>query len=200
MSEEIFKPIFGSNWNKLPLVMRKHYANRPYSHDIAIAEGKMDFRFGIIFKIFLPFFRALKLLVPYQGKDIFTKVTFRSEQDSKALCFDREFHFPQKKPVHFFSRMIPIKENKIIEVMQCKIGWRFVYSYENNKIFLTHRGYNLSLFGFFIPLPITFLVGKGYAEEEALSEDEFRMKMMIKHFLFGIIYEYKGQFKMVKNV
>ncbi len=169
MAEEIFKPIFGSSWEMLPLVIRKHYANRPYSSDIAIAEGKMDISFGGFFKILIPLFRILKLLVPYQGKNIFTRVTFRSELDSGALCFDREFHFPGKKPVHFFSRMIPIKKNKIIEVMKCKIGWRFAYSYENNKVLLTHCGYNLALFGFFISLPITFLVGEGYAEEEAVS-------------------------------
>lgn len=198
MSEEIFKPIFGKSWERLPPVMRQHYANRPYSNDIKIAEGKMDISFGKIFKFFSPLFRFLELLVAYEGKDIFTRVTFRSEENSNALCFDREFFFPEK-PLRFFSKVFPIQGDEVVEVMKCKIGWRCSYSYENGKVLLKHRGYNLALFGFFIPLPITFLVGEGYAQEEAISENEFRMKMTITHFLFGKIYEYKGHFKITEN-
>lgn len=199
MSEEIFKPIFGNSWNNLPAVIQKHYANRPYSDDVTIAEGKMNVSFGKIFQIFLPIFRALKLLVPYRGKDVFTRVTFRSELKSTAFCLDREFYFPNQKPVRFYSRLLPISGNEIVEIMQCKIGWRCAYSYESGKVFLKHRGYNLVLFGLFIPLPITLLVGSGHAEEEALSDNEFRMKMVINHFLFGVIYEYAGQFKIIKT-
>lgn len=179
--------------------MLKHYANRAFSNDVAIAEGKMDVSFGKIFTIFIPLFRLLGLLAPHQGKDVFTRVKFRSESNSNALCFDREFHFLGKKPVHFFSRMVPIGDNEIIEVMKCKIGWRCAYSYENGKVMLKHRGYNLCLFGLFIPLPVTFLVGEGSAWEDALSEDDFQMRMVIQHFLFGVIYEYKGQFRMLTN-
>ena len=43
MSEEpIFKSIFGASWDELPSVMRKHYANRPYSDDITIVDGVLD--------------------------------------------------------------------------------------------------------------------------------------------------------------
>jgi hypothetical protein len=199
MSEEIFKPIFGNNWQSLSPVMQKHYANHPFSNDISIAEGKMEINFGKIFRFFSPLFRILGMLAPYQGKDIFTRVKFRSEINSNALCLDREFHFSDKKIVRFFSRMTPIKNNEVVEIMACRIGWRCAFSYENGKVYLKHRGYNFVIFGFFIPLPITFLVGEGSAFEESLSEDEFRMRMVIKHFLFGEIYEYKGHFKIIKN-
>lgn len=200
MSQEIFKFVFGESWNRLPPVMRKHYANRPRSKDSVIVEGKMDIEFGIIFKILAPLLRLLKMLVPYQGQDIFVRVTFLSEENSDALCFNREFYFAGKAPVQFFSRMIVVQKNEIIELMKCKIGWRFCYSFENGKVLLKHRGYNLFLFGKFISLPLTLLFGEGYAEEEALSEDEFAMKMTIKHFLFGKIYEYRGRFKIIKNI
>ena len=197
MSEPIFKKVFGSSWDKLPQVMHKHYSNRPFCNDIKIAEGKMDVSFGKVFAFFAPLFSFFKLLVPLQGVDIPVRVTFRSEKNSNALHFEREFFFDNKKPVQFFSRMIPLQKNEVVEVMSCKIGWRFSYSFERGLVLLKHRGYNLFLCGIFIPLPITFLVGVGYAQEEAISENEFRMKMTITHFLFGKIYEYKGQFKIL---
>jgi len=199
MSEEIFKPIFGKSWESLPKVLQKHYANRPFCDDIGISQGNLDISFKGIFKIFIPLFRLLKMLAPYEGKNVFTRVKFCSEKNSNALCFDREFYFPGKKPLRFFSRLFPQKNNEVIEVMSCGIGWRCSYSYENNKVILRHRGYNFKLCGFFIPLPITFLMGEGYAEEEAISENEFRMKMAITHFLFGIIYEYSGRFRMLET-
>jgi len=200
MSKPIFQSVFKNNWEQLPGAIRNHYANHSYSNDVVIAEGKIDITFSGIVKIFTPFLRLFKTLSPYQGKDIFTRVTFRSELNSAAFCFDREFHFPGKKPIHFFSRLFAFKENEVIEVMKCRIGVKAAYSYENNKLIIRHRGYNLALFGFFIPLPLTLLFGKIYGEEEALSDDIFSMLVTINHFLFGVIYEYKGQFKIVKTI
>ena len=40
--EPIFKSIFGSSWESLPDVMKKHYANRPNSDDRVEVIGKID--------------------------------------------------------------------------------------------------------------------------------------------------------------
>jgi hypothetical protein len=195
MTEPILKQIFGESWNKLPEVMKKHYVNRPSSNDVTILEGLMDVKFSKIFKILSPIFSFSKLLIPKEGTNIFTRVTLRSNLNSNHLNFERELFFPKDNSIKFFSCMIPIKQNEIMEIMNYRICWNFFYSFENNLILLKHKGYALRLFGIFIPLPISLLFGKGYAEEEAISEDEFRMKMTITHFLFGEIYRYQGKFK-----
>lgn len=199
-SLEIFKPVFGASWNQLPPVLKKHYANHAFSEETGIAEGKLDINFNKIFQIFVPIFHLLKILTPYKGKDVPTVVKFVSKLNSSAFIFEREFYFLGKNPIKFSSKMFPLKKNEIVEVMKCGIGWHCACSYENNKVLLRHRGYALKLFNFFIPLPLTFLIGTVSAEEEAISDDEFRMKMSVQHFLFGELYGYGGTFKMVKNI
>lgn len=193
-NQPIFKSIFGPSWNALPPVMHKHYANRPYSRDIIISEGVMDVSLPPIARLLSPLFRVFGTLVPYAANSIPVTVRFCSEEDSSAFRFDRQFLFPGKQPYYFRSRMVQIKGNDIIEFMRFGLGWRMHYLWDGKKVILQHQGYVLKLLGILIPLPLSWLVGKGYAEEEALSEDSFRMQMYLTHPLFGKIFEYKGVF------
>ena len=74
--------------------------------------------------------------------------------------------------------------------------WRMHHYWNGTKIVLRHRGYGLSIFGFILPLPLTWLFGAGYAEETAVDDDTFNMMTHVTHPIWGKIYEYKGQFKM----
>ncbi len=194
-SEPIFKPVFGDDWEKLPPVFRKHYANRPYSNDVVTVQGKMDISYSRFARLMMPFFKMLGTLVPYQGNNIDVTVKFKSDTDSAKFQYDREFRFSGKEPYYFRSYMVQIKDDIVVEFMRFGIGWRTRFTSEGNKVILNHAGYVWKLFGFIIPLPISLIIGKGYAEEEALSENEFKMKMEINHPLFGKVFEYSGEFK-----
>lgn len=183
----------------MPPVMHQHYANRPYTRDAVTVEGIMEVRASRLMQFFAPLLKWSGLLVPYQGQQVPTTVTFRSEPDSRAFVFDRAFRFPQKKPYHFRSRMVPVGGNEVIEYMSLGIGWRAAYRFADSKVTLTHRGYVWRALGFNIPMPLHWLFGKGYAEEEATSESSFRMKMAIRHPWFGEVYAYAGNFE-VKEV
>jgi len=71
------------------------------------------------------------------------------------------------------------------------------YLYDGDKVILKHNGYVLRLFGKNIPLPISFLIGKGHAEERAIDAHSFSMFMRLTHPLFGTLYEYQGSFEVV---
>ncbi|NBV05904.1 MAG: DUF4166 domain-containing protein [Proteobacteria bacterium] len=200
VGKTIFQSIFAQKWNDLPNVMRDHYANRAFCNDVVIAEGIMEIEFSKIFGLFSALFRNLKILIAKRGKNIFTRVTFRSESNSSFLHFEREFFFEKNHPQKFFSAMVQLKENKVAEVMNYGISWIFFYNFNNQKITLSHHGYALKIGEFFLPLPLTFLFGKVYAEEIAISDDEFAMKMTITHFVFSEIYRYQGQFKIIKKI
>jgi len=193
--QPIFQSVFAAQWETLPAVMHKHYANRPFSHDVVMVEGKMDVEFGWLVKLFSPMLRLVGALVPYQGQGIPVEVYFRSEPDSARYCLDRVFHFPNKKPYVFYSKMVQLEGSIIIEFMKYGIGWKHRYYYNGDKVILEHMGYVWKVLGKIIPVPLGVLLGRGYAEEEALDEDRFRMKMNIIHPLFGKMYEYRGEFK-----
>lgn len=192
----IFKPIFGEAWQAMPAVLHQHYANRPYTLDVVQVEGIMKVRASRWMQLFAPLLKWAGLLVPYQGDAVPTTVWFRSEPDSRAFCFDREFRFPGKEPCHFRSRMMPVGGDEVIEYMSLGIGWRAAYHFADNKVTLTHRGYIWRVLGYDIPMPLHWLFGKGYAEEEATGETTFRMKMNIQHPLLGEVYSYAGSFEM----
>lgn len=197
-SEPIFKSIFAEQWKNLPPVMYKHYANRPYTRDLVTVKGTMKVELSLLARLLSPLLRITGALVPIAGKNIPVTVHFRSEPDTNRYVLDRIFHFPGKPPYRFHSCMMPLGGSEIIELMSMGIGWHASYRYEGGKILIEHHGYKIKLFRKLIRLPLEFLLGKGYAEEEALSEDRFKMYMDLRHPLFGKIYIYSGEFAVME--
>lgn len=198
-TEPLFKSIFGQQWDTLPEALRMRYANRPNSNDIVSAEGKLDIYFSPRMTFLIPIFRMLKIFAPYQGKNIPVKVNFRSDPHSSRLYFERTFYFPGKKPYSFCSYQQPTKDTDVIEFSYFGLGWRMKCSFDGEKILLQHKGFVWKIFGLFIPIPLGFLIGIMYAEEQAISNDSFRMLMTITHPLFGKLFEYGGEFKLVST-
>lgn len=197
--QPIFQSIFGKQWQSLPEVMHKHYANRPYSHDITKLEGKMNIYYSGVMALFIPLLKLFGTLVPYQGKNIPVTIHYRSHPNSAAFYYDRTFYFPEKEPYHFRSYMIQIKNNDVVEFMHFGIGWRMLYLYDGEKIILQHKNYVWKIFHWLIPLPISLLLGKCHVEEKAISDDSFRMDMTITHPLFGKLFEYQGEFNLLDS-
>jgi|TARA_B100000902_G_C27291355_1_gene907314 hypothetical protein len=197
--QPIFKSIFGSSWSKLPIVIQKHYANRPYSNDVVTVKGKMDIEFNWFGKLCAPLFRIFGTLIPYQGKNIETTVHYKSSKTDNSFSFDRILHFPNKKPFYLRSKMVPIKGKKVIEYMGFGFGLCMNYKYEDDLVKLTYLGYIIKVFDLNIPIPLSFLIGKGYAEERAISNNSFKMFVTITHPLWGRVYKYRGQFNIVKQ-
>lgn len=198
-NEPTFKAIFGKDWDALPLVMKKHYANRPFTSDKTHVEGQLN----VICKpplIWLaPLLRLLGQVPPFNENNVPVSVHFQSDENSKAFHFNRIFRFKNHPPYSFRSRMEQVKGNEVIEVMRFGIGWRMKYDWDGEKVILSHRGYSWSIFGKLIPVPLTFLLGEGYAEEVAIDNDNFEMITHITHPLWGKIYQYNGRFKIMST-
>jgi hypothetical protein len=196
----IFQSVFGVPWADLPLVLQKHYAIRAYSRDCVVAEGTMTIRRGWITRLLSPFLTAFGALVPCDGENIPTTVRFYSGPESSAFHFDRVFHFPGRAPFRFLSRLEPVAGAEMIEFMRFGIGWRCRYHIDGVRadrvrVILSHVGYVVKIHRWLIPLPLVWILGKGAAEEEALTEDRFKMWMTITHPIWGEIYRYEGGFQ-----
>lgn len=201
-SAPIFQFIFGEQWQNLPPVMHKHYANRAGTSDAVTVEGFMKIEVSTFAKLLTPLFRLSGALVPYSGENIPVTVNFRSEKNSSAYCFNRIFNFPNKPPYHFRSKMLPIGGNvcgnQVVEFMPIGIGWNASYRWDGKKVLIEHCGYKMKIFGKLLPFPLEWFLGKGRAWEEAISDDKFKMYMDIRHPLFGRIYAYSGEFTVTK--
>ncbi len=194
--EPFFKPIFGGDWDILPPVFKKHYNVRPFSEDTLLTTGTLDVMCRGIFKWFRPIFRFLRGVPPGNEKDVPVQVRFYCSGQVPAFYFDRHFDFKSQPPYRFLSGMKVLPGGDLVEVMGFGLGWRLQYAWEGDRVRLKHRGYMLSLFGHFIPLPLTWLMGEGYGEEWAIDDNHFGMKAILTHPLWGLLYEYTGTFKM----
>ncbi len=195
-SEPIFKSVFGDAWHNLPVVMQKHYSNRPYTDDTYTAEGTLDVICTGPIKLLAPLLWLVKGIPPHNENEVRTTVHFQSHLDSKAFTFNRVFHFKKRSPYRFKSSMIQTTNNEVIELMRFGIGWKSSFHWEDACVKLKHKGYVLKLFGHFIPIPLTALIGKGNAVETAIDDDTFDMQTDITHPWWGKIYEYKGRFQL----
>ncbi len=198
-TQPICKPLFGTQWDLLPAIIRHRYAIHGYSNDAIQLEGKMEVYFSRLLSIFMPLFKIIGVLVPYRGKDVPVKVTFHSNPDTNVFYIGRTFYFPDKKPYYFNSHMVTASNNEAIEFMRFGFGWKMIYHYDGNKVILQHKGYVFKIFDSKITLPISFLIGKVYVEEMALSNNSYQMLMKITHPLFGKLFEYSGIFRIIKS-
>lgn len=192
--EPIFKNVFGSDWDALPTIFKKHYANMPYSDQVTTTHGTLDVLCRHPLKSIAPLLKLMGQIPPYNQRDVPVSVRFKSDLKSDALHFNRIFYFRESAPYIFNSRMIHTKENEVVEVMKFRLGWKMLYSWDGHKVILQRKGYVINIFGKFISLPLGIIVGKGYAEEIAVDDNTFDMMTCITHPLWGKIYEYKGRF------
>ena len=199
-NEPIFQSIFGADWLRLPAVMHKHYANRPFCRDRVTVEGSMNIEVSVLARLLAPFMRLTGALAPIAGKHVPVTVHFDSQIDNNGFGFNRIFHYPNQKPYHFRSNMVPIGGAEVIETMPSGIGWQCAFLFDGQRIIMAHRGYCLKLWGKSLPLPLEWILGKGYAEEEAIDDDRFRMHMHITHPIFGKVYAYSGTFTIKEMV
>lgn len=198
MTAPLFVQIFGDAWQHLPPVMRKHYANRPHHDDETVAEGVMIVKSSWLGRLFSPLFRLSGTLVPYAGEGIPATVQFFTTAKDDSFTLRRTFYFPNKKPYIFCSSMQPQGGAEIIEFTKLGFGWHMRYGWDGAKVTLTHRRYVIRLCGKIIPMPLGWLIGTIYAEETAIDDNTFAMKMEMHHKLFGHIFSYSGIFTMTK--
>lgn len=197
--EPIFKDIFGKTWLDLPPVLRKHYPNRPYSDDRTVAVGEMDVACAGPVKFFAPIAKLLGQIPATNETNVPVNVTFRSDPNSRAFHFERIFKFRNDRPYAFCSRMVGLGNGDVVEIMRFGLSWKLRYHWDGEKVILLHRGYALHLLGWFIPMPLTFLLGKGHAEETAIDDRTFDMIMHLSHPWWGRIYTYHGRFQVMEE-
>lgn len=193
--EPIFRSIFGCDWEALPPVLKKHYANTAFSEDETIVDGELDLMCKGPVKLFAPVFWLLKGIPPHNEQGVQTNVRFLSNKHTAAFHFYRSFKFKKRKPYIFHSRMVQIENNIVAEIMPFRLCWIMTYDWENEAVHLRHKGYALHIFKRYIPLPLKLFLGEGYAKETAIDDHHFEMETNITHPIWGKIYEYKGRFK-----
>jgi hypothetical protein len=196
MNQSIIQTILENHWDEIPVSLKIHYANKPFSQDITIANGHMN----IYCKRWLStLLRRLSALPAITISDIPVTVCYTSDPNSPAFHLHRRFYLPQRTPHQFNTTMTPYHNNEILEELGHGLCWRIRYGWRDNKITLTHCGYVFKLGSWLCPMPCTWLLGTPYAEEYAIDDTRFGMHAYIKHMIFGYIFTYNGIFTITEH-
>ncbi|MBI2792405.1 MAG: DUF4166 domain-containing protein [Gammaproteobacteria bacterium] len=190
----IFQKIFDEKWQQLPTVFKRHYAIRENSDDKIVAKGTISVDFSWLISLFRPIIASLNILPTKRAKNIPITVIFTCQKKPTAFCFNRIFYYPDK-PFAFNSKQIPIGGNIMIEMTGGIFGWKCSYDYINNEVVLHHHAYVIKIFSWYVRIPLELVMGKCEAQEKAISDSAFQMKVQFTHFLFGFIYTYYGKFE-----
>lgn len=194
-----FQPVFGDAWQKIPRAFHRHYANRPFSNDVTVVEGVMDIACHGPMRWLAPVMNRMGQIPAMNERGVAVRVEYRSDPRTLAFHFRRSFSVPGGRVYAFRSRMSQVGGAEMVEIMRFGLCWRFRCGWDGKKVFLSHRGYGLSVFGFRLPLPLGLLIGRSDAEETAVDDDTFDMVMRIAHPWWGLVYEYKGRFTVIAS-
>ena len=198
-SQPIFQSVFGAEWQNMPRVMHRHYANHSHSYGHSAVEGSLTVTLSPAAKLLAPLFKLTGTLVPYAGQNIPVTVDFSSNPRNNHFGFDRVFYFPGLKPYRFRSTIIPAKGSETHELMRFGLVWRADYLWQDGKVQMRHKGYAIKVLNWLLPLPLEILCGRAYAEEIPIDDDHFAMMMEIRHPLWGYFFGYHGTFKIVQD-
>lgn len=194
-NDPIFKQILGTQWDELGPVIRNHYFLKPYSEDYICVKGEMDEIYhSLVAKLLIPFGLLFGAIVPYNRKNIPIDVHYNSKPDSEKLYWDRVFKLSPTKNFHFKSHMEQQSANEVIEYVRFGVGMRLLVSAEEGALIFKDNGYVWKIFGVNIPIPMNLLFGNAYIEERPIDDENFSMKMIIKHPIFGVMFRYSGRF------
>ena len=193
-NQTIFKTVFGDKWSRLPSVFHKHYANRAGQCDRVVVKGTMNVWQHPILRPFGFLLRLTKTLVPITGDNLPATVTFVTRSNSNSFWYERSVENADGKFYHFVSELEHLQDNQVVEWTGLGVGWHSRFDFVDGLIVLDHVGYRMKIGHFNFPLPISWIIGKPSAWEEAINDNRFRMEMVIEHFLLGKLYSYTGLF------
>ena len=181
-------------------VFYKRYQNKYFSDSKVLMYGNLDIKFTKVFKFLLPLFKLAGTLVPYEGKNVETEVTTSAHENSSKIRMVRVFKFKDNKTWDFSSELFKWKKNTFIELAKFNLAWKYKIKYNNNKLSMIHQGYGLWVFSRCIPLPgLSFLIGRPYAQEQALDESRFSMILTLTHPILGKFFSYRGDFVIIES-
>ena len=191
----IFQPIFGTEWERLPPLMRERFAIRPYSDDTLALEGTLDVVVSPLMRLMA---KLSSTFVSRSGLAVPVTVRFRSAKHVVGLVFDRTFRFADGEQ-RFVSCMEPVGGNELVEFLRFGVGWRVACRWTGQSVVFAHRGYVWRLFGMLVPLPLGLLIGAGDGEETPTSEDGFTLTAYAAHPWFGTTFSYGGPFRLSRG-
>ncbi len=180
----------GSQWHELPAGLQNHYKQQ--ADGSSYEQGWLSISYPRWMQWPLNVMRLFGALVNKAGTEAPTQVSRQMDGDTQRWM--REINYADGHKIVFNSQVTYHQENILVEHVNRLLAMRLAVSVRQNKLYYKSRGYVLKLGKWQLLIPEWLALGYGYIEEEALSDDRFRMNFWLKHPLFGELFRYRGEF------
>lgn len=183
----------GEQWHDLPRSLQQHYSQRAdgSSHE----SGWLTISYPRWMQWPLNIMRRFGALLNKSGTQIPTQVNKR--MFGQVQHWARAINYPDGSHIMFNSQVTHAGGNILVEHVNSLLAMRLNVRVQDAKLYYESCGYLLKLGEREIEIPEWLALGQGYIEETALAEDRFSMNFWLEHPLFGEIYRYRGEFRIV---
>ena len=194
---ELFKKILGPEWLKLhPDIQRRFDKNpvpgTPLRYTGTLDELKSSFVGKIMGFFTLPMIKGA--LIPYDDANFPVDIEVYCKRDSDAIFKQRIYRLNKRKPIQFTSYMRESAKGEVLEYVGFGLGMKLVLSVRDGNLHFRSDGYFWELFGVRIPMPGILTPGETDLMHMNQGENRFRIRIAIKHCLFGMMFTQAGEF------
>ena len=194
---ELFKKVLGNEWLRLhPNNQRRFDKNptpgTPLRYTGIVDELKSSFIGKLLGFMTLPIIKGA--LIPYDDGDFPVDIEVYCKDGSDAIFKERLYQLNMRKPIKFTSYMRESEQGEVLEYVGLGLAMKLVLSVRDGNLHFRSDGYFWDLFGWRIPIPDLFTPGTADILHVNEGTDRFRIRMEIKHRLFGRTFFQTGKF------
>ncbi len=195
---ELFKKILGEQWKNLhPDIQerfeKKPLPDKPLQYQGVLEELSCSFWGKILAYITKPLIKGA--LIPYTAAHFPVDIEVYSKTDCPYIFKQRIYRLPNRKPVQFTSYMKESEKGEVLEYVGAGLGMKLLVFEKEGNLHFKSDGYFWDIKLCRIPLPGLLTPGKTYLMHVNEKSNQFRIRIDIKHRLFGKMFIQAGVFK-----
>lgn len=197
---ELFRKVLGAEWQTLHPDIQKRFAKNP-------EPGQPLFYAGFLSELFCSRFGKLiglmsmpiidGALIPYNDADFPVDIQVYAKPDCYSIFKQRIYRLHGRKAIQFTSYMCESENGEVLEYVGRGLGMKLLLHVHERNLYFTSDGYFWDIFGWRLPLPGFLTPGKVFLCHCNDNQEQFNIRIEIKHCLFGTTFKQVGVFQEV---
>ncbi len=194
---DLFKKIIGPEWKMLhPDIQKRFEKNpqpgQPLKYQGVLEELSCSFPGKVLATLANPFIKGA--LMPYCDYNVPVDIEFYSKINCPYIFKKRIYRLHHRDPIQFTSYMKESEHGDVLEYVGAGFGMKLLVFVKDSNLHFKSNGYFWDIGLCRIPIPKLFTPGSTYLTHVNEGKNQFRIRIDIKHPLFGKMFVQTGIF------